>query len=72
MDLAHALEAPAAGTVAGVLGALGFRAEKGQMLDGAIAALLTGEQGLFDHVFRCLDQEEAKRPFLGPPAYPLE
>ena len=42
IHLAGTIAAAAAWTVAGMLGALGFRAQKTGMLDTAIAATLTG------------------------------
>ena len=47
MHLAHAVAAAAAGTVPGMFGTLGFRAQKGQVLDAAVSALLTVQQDFF-------------------------
>ncbi len=49
--LTHAAIAAAAGTVAGMFGTLGFRAQKGQVLDAAIPALLTVQEDFFGRIF---------------------
>jgi len=43
MHLAHAVPAPAAGSVPRVFGTLGFRAEERQVLNPAVAAFLAGK-----------------------------
>ena len=52
MHLAHAVPAAAAGAVSGMLRTLGLRAEKGQVLDPTVTALLAGKQDLFGHTLK--------------------
>ncbi len=62
MHFAKAIPATAAGTVPGMFGAPRLRAEEGKMLDGAIPAASTGQQGFFKGIFKYQFQQPPLSP----------
>ena len=61
VDFAEAVARAAAGAVALIFGALGFRAEEGDIGEGAIAAVLAGEECGFGKMFDEADGARALR-----------
>ncbi len=52
IHLTHAVPAAAAGTITGMFGALGFRTQKGQVLNTAVPAMLTVQQNFFGRILQ--------------------
>ena len=68
MHFATALPAAAAGPVSGVFGALGFRAEKGQVLKAAVPALPAGKKHFFCNILEGFCEKVTKGAFFKPGA----
>ena len=72
MNLAHAVAAAAAGTVAGVLGAAGLGAQETHVLDGAVAASKASQQYTLDGVFGQVHEQPAGHAVVQALAYHLK
>lgn len=67
-DFTLAIEAASAGPVAGVLGALGFRTEKGQVLDAAVTAMLAVQEAFFAGILQGVHGSRRGRVSVDDPA----